>query len=129
MYNGWNDLVATAREIVSNESPPGSPITLHANDPNVAVNPRDHSDHRMAGLVAADLKKKGDWRLIYYVGYALVARPDNRSIAQVRQKTALFLAYDREMLLVNRAWSAYSEHPAFYSACMLRTYARKVAPR
>jgi len=58
---------------MENESPPGSPITLHANDPNVAVNPRDHSDHRMAGLVAADLKKKDDWRLIYYVGYALAA--------------------------------------------------------
>jgi len=83
----------------------------------------------MAGLVAADLKKKDDWRLIYYVGYALAARPDNRSIAQVRKKTVLFLAYDRELLLVNRAWSAYSEHPAFYSACMLRTYARKVAAR
>jgi hypothetical protein len=34
----------------------------------------------------------------------------------------LLLAYDREMTAVNKHWSAYQEHRAFYSECMQRTY-------
>lgn len=101
-------------------------MTLHVNDPNAAINPRDHSDHRMAGLVAAGLRNNPGWGVIYYVGYALTGRPDNRSRSQAREKTALCLVYDREMLIANRTWSTYSERPRFYSMCMLRTYARKV---
>lgn len=104
----------------------GSSVTVHANDPNAAINPGDHSDHQMAGLVATAMRTKVPAEVIYYVGYALAARPDNRTRAQAGQKSALFLAYDREMLIANRAWSTYSARPRFYSMCMLRTYARKV---
>ena len=128
-YNGWSDLTATIREIVTRDRPPGSPVTLHTSDPNAAINPGDHSDHQLAGLAAAKARVSSDWSLIYYVGYALAARPDNRSRAQAREKTALFLVYDREMLLANRTWSTYAERPRFYSLCMLRTYARKVRRR
>lgn len=128
-YRDWSDLTATIRELIRRELVVGSAVTVHVNDPNAAVNPRDHSDHRMAGLISADLRKTSGWGLIYYVGYALASRPDNRSPAQVEQKTALFLVYEREMLLANPAWSTYSKRPRFYSMCMLRTYARKFAAR
>jgi hypothetical protein len=128
-YRGWGDLTATIQELIRRELAVGSAVTVHVNDPNAAVNPRDHSDHRMAGLVGADLRKTSGWGLIYYVGYALASRPDNRSRAQVEQKTALFLVYEREMLLANREWSTYSKRPRFYSMCMLRTYARKFVGR
>jgi LmbE family N-acetylglucosaminyl deacetylase len=129
-YADWSDLSATVAEIVRREQMRGSPITVHANDPNAAINPGDHSDHQMAGLLATALRTRAAAEVIYYVGYALAARPDNRTPAQRREKSALFLAYDREMLLANRMWSTYAERPRFYSMCMLRTYARKVrAPR
>ena len=128
-YAGWNDLTATIQELVTRERPAESPVTLHASDPNAAINPGDHSDHQLAGLAAARVRLSSGWSLIYYVGYALSARPDNRSRIQAREKTALFLVYDREMLLANRAWSTYTERPRFYSMCMLRTYARKVPRR
>lgn len=129
-YSGWSDLIATVEEIIRRERIAGSPITVHANDPNAAVNPGDHSDHQLAGLVATAMRTRAPAEVIYYVGYALAARPDNRTRAQTREKSALFLAYDREMLIANRAWSTYAERPRFYSMCMLRTYARKVrAPR
>jgi hypothetical protein len=92
-------------------------------DPNVVKNPHDHFDHRMAGVLAAGLRGK-KWHAVYYVGYALATRAANRSAEQIRTKTELFLAYDREMRAASPAWSAYREHPAFYSACMQRTYAR-----
>ena len=128
-YSDWGDVVSTVRELVRREQPAASPVTLHANDPNPAINPRDHSDHRMTGFIGAALRKEKGWRTIFYIGYALAARPDNRSRSQARQKTALFLVYDREMLIANRGWSTYAERPRFYSMCMLRTYARQVRRR
>jgi LmbE family N-acetylglucosaminyl deacetylase len=125
-YTVWNDLVTTVEEIIRRDRVAGGPITVHANDPNAAINPGDHSDHQMAGLVATAMRARVPAEVIYYVGYALAARPDNRTREQRREKSALFLAYDREMLIANRAWSTYRERPRFYSMCMLRTYARKV---
>jgi LmbE family N-acetylglucosaminyl deacetylase len=123
-YHGWEDLVSTVSTLIKSSSGEGD-IVIHANDPSITVNPHDHFDHRMAGLLVADLRKKEKWKAQYYVGYALATRAVNRSNDQARQKTALFGAYDREMLAVNKAWGAYKEHPAFYSDCMLRTYARR----
>jgi LmbE family N-acetylglucosaminyl deacetylase len=128
-YVGWNDLASTVEALIRREQSPGSAVTLHANDPNSAINPRDHSDHRMTGFIGALVRKETRWALIYYVGYAIAARPDNRTRDQTRQKTALFLVYDREMLIANRRWSTYAERPRFYSMCMLRTYARKFPMR
>jgi len=125
-YHGWQDLMATANKLIgSRSSSDAAEIIVHANDPSIAANPHDHFDHRMAGLLVNDLRKGQTWNTRYYVGYALATRAANRSADEAREKTAIFLAYDKEMMLVNKAWSAYAEHPAFYSECMLRTYARK----
>jgi len=122
-YRGWGDLLATARVLIGSRSATAD-LVVHANDPSVAANPHDHFDHRMVGLLVNDLRKGQKWNTRYYVGYALATRAANRSTDQAREKTAIFLAYDKEMMRVNKAWSAYEEHPAFYSECMLRTYAR-----
>ena len=121
-YHGWGDLMASVRQLIDSSS--GGDITVHTTDPSITVNPHDHFDHRMTGLLVADLRKTRNWKARYYVGYALATRAPNRSQDQARQKTAIFLAYDKEMTRVNKIWSAYAEHPAFYSECMLRTYAR-----
>jgi LmbE family N-acetylglucosaminyl deacetylase len=119
-YHGWTDLVATVGAITTLDSPA---ITIHTSDPSIARNPHDHFDHRMAGLLVADLRKQHPLGAMYYVGYALGMRAVNRSTAQTQAKTALLLAYDREMTAVNKKWSAYQEHRAFYSECLQRTYA------
>jgi LmbE family N-acetylglucosaminyl deacetylase len=119
-YRGWTDLMATVGAITNLDSPA---ITIHTSDPSIARNPHDHFDHRMAGLLVADLRKQHPLGAMYYVGYALATRAVNRSTAQTQAKTALLLAYDREMTAVNKKWSAYQEHRAFYSECLQRTYA------
>jgi LmbE family N-acetylglucosaminyl deacetylase len=123
-YSGWGDLIGTTSVIIGSGSGDVE-ITVHASDPSIAVNPHDHFDHRMTGLLVNDLRKRQKWNTQYYVGYALATRAANRSTDQAREKTAIFLAYDREMMGVNKAWSAHGEHPEFYSECMVRTYARK----
>lgn len=123
-YNGWEDLTSTIGNIIGPNSSDRD-VVVHANDPSIAANPHDHFDHRMTGLLVEDLRRTQWWKTQYYVGYALATRAANRSTDEAREKTAIFLAYDKEMKRVNPKWSAYEEHPGFYSECMLRTYTRK----
>ena len=106
-----------------------SPVQVHANDPSVVINPHDHTDHRVAGLLAEQLRKDRRWLASYYVGYALATRADNLSARRRQLKTSLFLVYDREMTRVRKEWSAYREHPKFYTQCMARTYHRSPRQR
>ena len=121
-YSGWADLVASVAEILGETGDAGS--IIHTTDPSVALNPHDHFDHRMAGLLIDELRMHRSSNVRYYEGYALATRAANRTNVQAREKTEVFLAYDQEMTRVNNKWSAYREHPSFYSGCMLRTYAR-----
>jgi LmbE family N-acetylglucosaminyl deacetylase len=124
-YDGWDDVLGTVTQLLHASGRAGS-VSVHTTDPSVRVNPHDHFDHRMAGLLVADARKSRRWTAWYYVGYALGTRAPNRSGDQAREKTALFRAYDAEMIRANPKWSAYAEHPRFYSECMVRTYARQV---
>jgi LmbE family N-acetylglucosaminyl deacetylase len=118
-YRGWTDLMTTVGAIIERDS---AAVTIHTSDPNIMRNPHDHFDHRMTGLLVADLRKQQKLGAIYYVGYALATRAANRSNDQTQVKTTLLLAYDQEMTAVNKKWSAYQEHRAFYSECLQRTY-------
>lgn len=120
-YQGWTDLMTTVGTLIDRDSPG---VTIHTSDPSIVRNPHDHFDHRMTGLLVADLRKQQKWDAMYYLGYALATRAANRSADQIQAKTALLLAYDREMMAANKKWSAYQEHRAFYSECMQRTYVR-----
>lgn len=125
-YDSWADVIATVGVLIG-ETSADRIVTVHTTDPSVVVNPHDHFDHRMAGLLVYDSRKQNRWNVAYYTGYALATRAANRSGDQVRQKTSLFLAYDKVMTEANAKWSAYRERPAFYSQCMLRTYVRRIA--
>jgi len=127
-YDSWADLLTTVATLVG-EGSVDRTVTIHTSDPSVVVNPHDHFDHRMAGLLVAESHSKHNWNVVYYAGYALASRAANRSRDQARQKVALFQAYDAVMTRTNPGWSAYLEHPAFYAECMLRTYGRKIPRR
>ena len=126
-YADWQDLNATVSTLVSMAADSaGSSVMLHTTDPSIRINPHDHYDHRMAGKLIETLLRANGWQGRYYVGYALAMRAPNRTTLQRQEKTEVFSAYDREMKLVNPAWSAYREHPGFYAECMERTYSRSV---
>jgi hypothetical protein len=124
-YNSWADIMTTVGTLIGERSA-NQRVTVHTSDPSIVVNPHDHFDHRMAGLLVYDSRKRNRWNVVYYAGYALATRAANRSEDQVRQKTTVFLAYDRVMSQANAKWSAYRERPVFYSECMQRTYARRI---
>ncbi len=124
-YDSWADLQSTVAMLIG-EGSVDRTVTIHTSDPSIMVNPHDHFDHRMAGLLVADLQRQHRWNVVFYTGYALASRAPNRSTDQTSQKVALFRAYDAVMMAINPKWSAYREHPAFYAECMLRTYGRRV---
>src|SRR5689334_11246406 len=47
VYHGWNDLVATLREIVAYERGKAALIQVNVAETNTQINPQDHSDHLM----------------------------------------------------------------------------------
>jgi hypothetical protein len=125
VYGSWADVMSTVGSLIG-EGSASRIVTVHTSDPSVAINPHDHFDHRMAGLLVYDSRRKNKWNVVYYTGYALATRAPNRTGEQVRQKTLLFRAYDNVMTQANPKWSAYRERPAFYSQCMMRTYGRRI---
>jgi LmbE family N-acetylglucosaminyl deacetylase len=130
-YASWQDLTRTVTTLVRTNADhmPPAEVVLHTTDPSVRSNPHDHYDHRMAGKLTENLLRANQWGGRYYVGYAVATRSPNRTTRQRREKLEVFEAYDQEMKRINPSWSAYREHPAFYSQCMLRTYARAVPAR
>ena len=129
-YASWQDLSATVSTLTRTVADSAhSRVTIHTTDPSIRVNPHDHYDHRMAGKLTEILLNANGWQGRYYVGYALATRAANRTARQQQEKAAVFSAYDREMMLINPAWSAYREHPRFYADCMQRTYSRSVVAK
>ena len=126
-YADWGDLNTTVSALVRMVADSaGSSRMLHTTDPSIRINPHDHYDHRIAGKLIENLLRANGGQGRYYVGYALAMRAPNRTTVQRQEKTEVFSAYDREMKLINPAWSAYREHPGFYAECMERTYSRVV---
>lgn len=130
-YASWQELTTTVTRLVriNVDSMRSADVVLLTTDPSVRTNPHDHYDHRMAGKLVENMLRANQWSGRYYVGYALATRSPNRTTKQRQEKLEVFEAYDQEMMRVDRSWSAYREHPTFYSQCMLRTYARTVPTR
>ena len=125
-YNGWEDLVSTVGQLI--DAGNGAAL-VHTMDPSVRANPHDHFDHRMAGVLVSQLRSQKSFNARYYVGYALATHAASRTNEQAREKTAVFLAYNDEMMRTDESWSAYREHPGFYANCMTRTFARSPRSR
>jgi hypothetical protein len=71
IYHGWNDLVATLREIVAYERGNAALIQVNVAETDARINPQDHSDHLMTAKAALDAVKDSTCvRRVYYVDYA-----------------------------------------------------------
>lgn len=53
-YRGWPDLVATLRTLIDRERAGSPRVSLNVSDPDPAVNPGDHPDHRAASQAALE---------------------------------------------------------------------------
>ena len=81
VYHGWNDLVATLREIVGYERAKAALVQVNVAETNTRVNPQDHSDHLMTAKAALDaVKDLACVRRVYYIDYASSRLPQNLDV-------------------------------------------------
>ena len=81
IYHGWDDLVATLREIVAYERGRAALIQVNVAETNPRINPQDHSDHLMTAKAALDAVKDSSCvRRVYYVDYASARLPQNLDV-------------------------------------------------
>jgi len=53
-YEGWADLVATLRALIDLERAGSGRVSLNVSDPDPAINPGDHPDHRASSQAALE---------------------------------------------------------------------------
>jgi hypothetical protein len=95
-YVSWDDLIQTVQKILKKEVG-NERVSVHAPQPDERHNPGDHSDHRMAGMVALAATNKVECRTLLYIGYDSRKRPINLQPAQMANQRAVYLAYSEAM--------------------------------
>jgi hypothetical protein len=110
VYRGWADLVSTVRAIVNYERGHARSIQLNVAEQDTALNPNDHSDHRMTAKVALEAAQDiACARRVFYVDYASSKLPENLSAEQREMESSVLavtaagiLAFDHTSI-----WARY----------------------
>jgi hypothetical protein len=112
VYHGWNDLVATLREIVAYERAKAALVQVNVAETNTRINPQDHSDHLMTAKAALDaVKDLACVRRVYYIDYASSRLPQNLDV-QKRDMESSVLAVTLagvQALDHSTSWHHYDE--------------------
>ncbi|RYU78415.1 T9SS type A sorting domain-containing protein [Hymenobacter persicinus] len=91
-YTSWGDLSRTLRMIIQQESSTGK-VWINTPDSEDKYNPRDHSDHQMAGRLAASATANTESCMLMYVGYDVAFRKTNLSPPQAAKQASVFSIY------------------------------------
>lgn len=111
-YTSWADLVSTVRALLQREAG-ASRLNVHTPQSNQQYNPRDHSDHRMAGQVAQAATAQTECRYTFYVGYDASRRPLNLNPTQTANQRAVYEAYSQTMVSRGQPSSWDNSHLQF----------------
>lgn len=111
-YHGWDDLVATVRDIVKYERGHAPLIQINVAETDARRNPADHSDHLMTAKAALDAAKDMDCvRRVYFVDYASSKLAENLDARERDMESAVFavtlggvIAFDH-----GTAWTHYDQ--------------------
>ncbi len=125
VYHGWNDLVATVREILVYERGKADLLQINAAELDPRLNPRDHSDHLMTAKAAYEAAEGLSCvRRVSYVDYATMNMPPNLNAEDRDLESSVYavtlagvLAYDH-----GASWHHYDE------SFVGRNYFRVVEP-
>jgi hypothetical protein len=90
-YRGWNDLVATLRDIIDYERGRTRLVQLNVAELDAHINPGDHSDHLMTAKAAiAAARDLPCMRLVSYVDYATSTLPENLDLHERDMESSVF---------------------------------------
>jgi len=125
IYHGWDDLVATVRDMLVYERGTTSLLQVNAAELDPRLNPRDHSDHLMTARAAYEAAAGLSCvRRVSYVDYASKNMPPNLNAEDRDLESSVYavtlagvLAYDH-----GASWHHYDE------SFVGRNYFRVVEP-
>ena len=126
VYRGWDDLVATVRDMLIYERGKASLLQVNAAELDPRLNPRDHSDHLMTARAAYEAAAGLSCvRRVSYVDYATMNMPPNLNAEDRDLESSVYavtlagvLAYDH-----GASWHHYDE------SFVGRNYFRVVEPK
>jgi hypothetical protein len=126
VYRGWDDLVATVRDMLVYERGTTSLLQVNAAELDPRLNPRDHSDHLMTARAAYEAAAGLSCvRRVSYVDYATMNMPPNLNAEDRDLESSVYavtlagvLAYDH-----GASWHHYDE------SFVGRNYFRVVEPK
>lgn len=93
-YACWRDFEAVLEAIVASERLGESAATLFAANPDPAMNPGDHSDHRFTSIAVRSIAQAdARLRVVWFSTYANASREPNLDERGAREQRALVYAY------------------------------------
>lgn len=95
-YTSWNELSQTIRELLAQQAVEGK-LSIHCPQSDEQLNPGDHADHRMAGLLAKSAAAQLECCFVQYVGYNSARRPENLTPEQKERQLQVYRAYSQTM--------------------------------
>jgi len=109
-YRGWPDLTATIGALIEHERA-GAPAELHIPELDAAINPNDHSDHRLTAQAVCEAAKDLAVRWVYHVGYASQSLPENLAAEERDMKAAVYAVTMAGVLALDHpiSWQHYDQ--------------------
>jgi hypothetical protein len=110
VYRGWRDLVSALRAILDHERGQAPAVQLNVAELDPALNPRDHSDHRMTARAALDaaagLPCAGRR---HYIDYASARLPVNLSVQERDMESSVVAVTAAGILALDHSsiWQPY----------------------
>jgi hypothetical protein len=112
VYYGWSDLVSTVRNIFDYERGDAAYVELNVPEPDIKINPNDHSDHLMTAKAALDATKDlACARRLYYIDYAKSHLSENLNAKDRDLETSVLAVTAAGILALDHSsiWEPYRQ--------------------
>jgi hypothetical protein len=113
-YESWSALLNTLESIISFESHGISNKGMHYLNPDTAINPTDHPDHRATGFAIQSISTISSFYQSLYMGYNANAARKNLSLKEAFWKAGMFAAYEKAVY-DRSGYSTLREDPDIYT--------------
>jgi hypothetical protein len=123
-YRGWDDLVATMRDIITLERGEAQALELHVPELDPAINPNDHADHIMTAKLALKAAENLSARRYHHPGYNCGALPENLCGVERDLKCAVYAVTLAGVMALDHA----TDWPHYDQAFIGRDYCRVQEP-
>lgn len=96
-YNSWSELYKTLEMIIKSESQDISEILINYLNPDMEINPNDHTDHILTGQAIQSMSIINNLRQTLFVGYSVNNVQKEMKLNEFFWKVGMFSAYEKAL--------------------------------